>query len=83
MDVFVFGNVVYVFSRKSEFGAGFFTNLPSFPPCAALNTSEHSNMCSSQLSRINMSESTKLTNNIKELRGGSARFKEDGIGDTD
>ena len=24
--------VFYVFSRKSEFGAGFFTNLPSFPP---------------------------------------------------
>ena len=27
-----FENVFYVFSRKSEFGAGFVTNLPSFPP---------------------------------------------------
>ena len=31
IDVFVFGIVFYVFSRKSEFGAGFVTNLPSFP----------------------------------------------------
>ena len=34
MDIILFvGNVFYVLSRKSEFGAGFFTNLPSFPTC--------------------------------------------------